>query len=113
MTETPKLSIDTVAEAFSHLVGNEHWPAARFIEELSRDKWCNELFNLDHKSETFAVEAAFFRIPALAFSLELDYTQPEESHAECMRRAAAVAAHVLRQALDLSCASPRASQCSI
>ena len=48
-----------------------------------------------------AVEAAFFRIPALAFSLELDYAQDHRHTEECMRRAADVAGQVLSQALDV------------
>ena len=48
-----------------------------------------------------AVEAAFFRIPSLAFSLELNRADDHHQLLECMTRAADVAGRVLRQALDL------------
>ena len=47
-----------------------------------------------------AVEAAFFRIPALAFSVELDCGQDDKQVKQCMKRAAKVAAQVLAQALE-------------
>ena len=47
-----------------------------------------------------AVEAAFFRIPALAFSVALDCGQGEEQITQYMKLAASVAGQVLRQALE-------------
>ncbi|NIA08137.1 MAG: 5'/3'-nucleotidase SurE [Actinobacteria bacterium] len=47
-----------------------------------------------------AVEAAFFRIPALAFSLGLDSRHDQQQTAQCMQRASDVAAQILTQALD-------------
>ena len=47
-----------------------------------------------------AVEAAFFRIPALAFSLEISPKQDEKQIKVCMDRAAAVAELILQQILE-------------
>ena len=47
-----------------------------------------------------AVEAAFFRIPALAFSMELDSQHDQQQIKQSMQRAAVVAGQVLTQALD-------------
>ena len=46
-----------------------------------------------------AVEAAFFRIPAVAFSLEVGEDEDEKQLNESMQRAAGVAGQVLNQAL--------------
>ena len=46
-----------------------------------------------------AVEAAFFRIPAVAFSLEISAGQEQEQIEESMKRAAALARKILSQAL--------------
>ena len=48
-----------------------------------------------------AVEAAFFRIPSLAFSLEMHYAQKQQQVIESMQSAAGVAAQILTQALDV------------
>ena len=47
-----------------------------------------------------AVEAAFFRIPAVAFSLEIAPDQNEEQIHQSMKRASALARQILHQALD-------------
>ena len=48
-----------------------------------------------------AVEAAFFRIPSLAFSLELDAQHDQQQTEKSMQRASHVAAQILTQALDV------------
>ena len=47
-----------------------------------------------------AVEAAFFRIPSVAFSLEIHHAEQPQRVAECMERAAALASQILTQALE-------------
>ena len=47
-----------------------------------------------------AVEAAFFRIPALAFSMELEDGQDEQQRNQSFKRAAGLAVQVLTQALE-------------
>ena len=48
-----------------------------------------------------AVEAAFFRIPAIAFSLEITPEQDQNQINESLQRAAQLTAQILAQALDM------------
>ena len=61
MTQEKQYSIDRLAERFTNLIAHDDWQATRFLEENLNEKWLRSLLGLDHKSQTFAVEAAFLK----------------------------------------------------